>query len=235
MSKSLILSTISNATINNLSNFSYYTRLISHVKKEFQIESYWIQEGKAGVLEYRETLLKNGVTYDEAIEKTTTSNFDQELKELLDRKKNIMLEYNKVRKQLLKDFSLPSQELYAAYCLAVENTDITATGAITLYKGTKKEKRVNVKKALCSIIGGWLYNQNIKNADNKTAYINYCKKFIFLLGAKHIEKDNSFKAWNIQKFENILLSALIQSFIKAGLLKMTEEGRLIRKKELKAA
>lgn len=235
MSKSIILSTINATTINNISRFNRLKYETAESRSLFFDILAMIGEEKQEILDRRITLMKDeGKTYDEAVSMTSISFAEKCENVVTASKKKVTAEYGKIRSKILKDFGLSSKELYAAYCLGVEQNDFSATGSITLNPGKKSEKTYKVTVSFNTAVGNWLLAQGVKNAENEKCVNKYANKHINpLIGAKYIDHDNDYEAWSVKTFEDRLLGAVKRAFVNSSLIVVNNDYTVSRAREAK--
>lgn len=231
MSKNVILCTINNDFIENLSTFSSLMVKVAKIRKNYK-ELIGKEENKiAELVTKREELIEQGLSADDAMAQTSVIECHKAINVLKDKMAKELEPLNKSRRELVKGLDLT--ELYSAYVVGTEYRNYSAIGT-AIRHGKKKDYSYTCKKSFNTLVGAWLAENGVKNADNEGACRRFTEKMVVPFIGNKLDKNNAHKqAYSQSQFTDNFLVALIDAMVVVNFLVKNDDATLVRKSEIK--
>lgn len=233
MGKSIILNSVSDATIETLSAYAQNMHTSEEKRLVARAKIKDLEEKRESIISEMNKALEEGATFDNAKEKYSTLEVDNEIRAINNALVEELKPYRQARKDLLKDLCVES--LYDAYVVGIRKGDFSANGTVTIVKAKKngetKNKDFTCTHSFNTQVAEWLGGMGIMNADNEGAVRRFSKNYLTpFIGAKVDKLNVDLVAYNKNAFADTLLVAFKNVLVKGNVVTENEETHeLVRK------
>ncbi len=221
MGKSIILSSVSNDTINTLSAYAQNMHTSEKKRLEARQKIKELENTREAIIAEMNKALENGVAFDDAKNKFSTLKVDNEIRAIQNALTEELKPYREARKKLLKDLCV--ETLYDAYVVGVRKGDFSANGTVTLTK-QKKDGGTRSKDYTCTHsfntqVAEWLGGLGLMNADNEGAVRRFSKNYLTpFIGTKTDKLNIDLVAKNKNDFADTLLISFKKVLVKGNVV-----------------